>query len=1577
MRLWDKIRAYLQIGANRKKVVIAGVAIFAVVGLVFFGPSLQNLFNRFPSKAGVAEDLAKTWLNLSPGTVSRAHAKAIAITQGDKRWLYVIGGLETYSSGGVTHNRLLRTVQRIEISPNDGSPVTGVAWENLSSMQVGHAEFGVLTTTVNNKEYLYVVGGDIHVPTITTTGPLDKVPLLYATIERLDLSDNNASWDTVALLTGVNFYPEVAMFDSRLHVVGGVYGNPFGPLDNCGPSAYSSGVNANGTADPIALGADLARWNVIRDLPVIGPGLELSVAQTGATVVTTNQIVTQPETGTTPEIITKPQTFWLSPFKIGTARAADAPMTITAPPAGIVLKPDITYSVVIDNVPTYGHTNTRIVIEYRDKDSQNSNWQIIHNASLVGWLGPKQYVYDWKVPNIKSNHVQIRVRIVYTDPGGNTKDEVDPAFSGIFSIGTSFANMLSESLLAGDFVTTVSEHYVINPANFADNRASELGSDFSGSFSNIWAPGAIMHIGHLRFTEIATETEILEDGRIFGTYKIVPVPQGRYGHKLLIDNNKLVVVGGASWMPEQQYRLARYTTDFQPPSTYEVFLVGRYFWVVDSAPFPTVHIQGGPPSFPPLGWTGPIGNGGYVGHIAYTLSNSSSSWQVAGSYDLKNATGISKGRAFFGLATSAQKQLAVAGLENTTSGDITVSLSQDPTRPDNPYVGNYFIGVAPTGRTESLSGQSWTTEPDYLNGEAVYNLTAAGLDTRTIAFGGQTQFACSTSTGPWDWAWDPHVPNPSLPRSNTTALFQQSTGPSTGSAWYPMESIGINGHGTADLIFSADTLVATALGGGQSVTSPIHNWYIYRYGGFTKTLAISNIYQGLGVFTSAQAGVPYPPNSTLSIVPATVTADGHTAAIATVTLKDYFQTPVKDKHTVVYGAIPPNHLPPKDTDEVKVTPFQGGSPDSNFDAHYLKTDAQGVASFKLTSLKVATQQIWAVWTDVPNASQGVIGPESVTFTDENMPDQLLSTVAVDRTQVVADNSDYATITVTLKGKKNGAPNSPLPGLYVKVFSDRNLKDAVIDNFTTINGQTDLNGRATFRVQSGTKGLATISAAYNYTPDLLRDDPIYLSQTRAVRFVDKDEFAITLAADPTSLPLEGGNNTSVLTATVSSVIPDGTTVTFVLDGSGSIQPIQVATSQGKAIAHYYRASGLKDPTTVTITAKVTPQGAGTIISNPVVITIGLNPVDYLLAFVSDKTEVPAGGNEHAKLTATLTYKGTPQRNWPMTFSITEGRLGDYLTVVSGTTNTSGVLETEFVPGIYPGNVIITAQPAGLPAKQVALTKTLDQTIDAHLSSISAVPSFVPANGVATATITVTLRNSRYSPLPGKSVTISSDRNSGGTVDTITPNGAQLTNENGKVYFTIKSSTVGKSNIRATAEGVVLGPAAVNFEPAGSLISATLDVKVPLEAKAYDREIKTYLRELTTGMAPTINEVYLTDANDKLIGLPTTYLHPGKSYSLWVKGHYHLARTLQFTAPAASGQTVTLNFTSLLIGDLIGSTESDVFPGFNDNKINTVDLPPLFLSWFKNSYLADFDSNGIVNTLDIAYWFRNYGIGAPLP
>ncbi len=292
----------------------------------------------------------------------------------------------------------------------------------------------------------------------------------------------------------------------------------------------------------------------------------------------------------------------------------------------------------------------------------------------------------------------------------------------------------------------------------------------------------------------------------------------------------------------------------------------------------------------------------------------------------------------------------------------------------------------------------------------------------------------------------------------------------------------------------------------------------------------------------------------------------------------------------------------------------------------------------------------------------------------------------------------------------------------------------------------------------------------------------------------------------------------------------------------------------------------------------------------------------------------------------------------------------------------------------------------------VTEPLSNLLDLNSSTVSAVPRYVPTSDGSTvfSRVTVTLRDKDFNGLSGRLVSIESSQ----TDDEIVAVN-DITDAKGRAMFKVSSTSAHLSTITATSEGITIGDVEIQFENKNTttLIPVTLSIKVPLQANVYDQQVKLYLLEKTTGQKPTIDESYFTNLSDIITEpeLPRMYLHKDKGYTLWAKGRYHLARVREFNAGRTSGATISIDFTEttaitaatnpnggLLIGDFGGVTESWV-SGFRDNKINMVDFWLPLGNWGSNRPhpIADINKDAAVNTFDLGFLTRNYGLGAPLP
>jgi uncharacterized repeat protein (TIGR01451 family) len=139
-----------------------------------------------------------------------------------------------------------------------------------------------------------------------------------------------------------------------------------------------------------------------------------------------------------------------------------------------------------------------------------------------------------------------------------------------------------------------------------------------------------------------------------------------------------------------------------------------------------------------------------------------------------------------------------------------------------------------------------------------------------------------------------------------------------------------------------------------------------------------------------------------------------------------------------------------------------------------------------------------------------------------------------------------------------------------------------------------------------------------------------------------------------------------------------------------------------------------------------------------------------------------------------------------------------------------------------------------------------------SSVTASPSIVSANGTATSTITVTLRDQNNLPVAGKTVTLSSGR---GAIDTMVQPAA-ATNASGVATGTISSTTPGVATITAvdTTDSITLAQ-----QPAVSFTQGSvLDVQKSANKKqVVVGDVITYLVEIRNKTTKPVSSVFVED------------------------------------------------------------------------------------------------------------------------
>lgn len=159
---------------------------------------------------------------------------------------------------------------------------------------------------------------------------------------------------------------------------------------------------------------------------------------------------------------------------------------------------------------------------------------------------------------------------------------------------------------------------------------------------------------------------------------------------------------------------------------------------------------------------------------------------------------------------------------------------------------------------------------------------------------------------------------------------------------------------------------------------------------------------------------------------------------------------------------------------------------------------------------------------------------------------------------------------------------------------------------------------------------------------------------------------------------------------------------------------------------------------------------------------------------------------------------------------------------------------------------------LQSLTVSATSAPPSPVSATSSTVTASPASVVADAIAVSTVTVTLKDASNQAVTNKSVALTSSR---GAVDTISaPSG--VSDANGVVTFTVKSSTTGTATLSAAGDGVALNQtAAVTFTPTtAQLVYEQMKNGINCRADTSQLPVAEYLDQIKAAGFKSIRHFY---------------------------------------------------------------------------------------------------------------------------
>ncbi|WP_206669810.1 Ig-like domain-containing protein [Paenibacillus luteus] len=546
-----------------------------------------------------------------------------------------------------------------------------------------------------------------------------------------------------------------------------------------------------------------------------------------------------------------------------------------------------------------------------------------------------------------------------------------------------------------------------------------------------------------------------------------------------------------------------------------------------------------------------------------------------------------------------------------------------------------------------------------------------------------------------------------------------------------------------------------------------------------------------------------PINGAFSIVkaaPASVPADGKTASVIAVTLKD------------AYG-----HGIPGQT--VSLT---AGAGSSAIDAVQPVTDLYGKAVF-LVKDQVVEQVVYTARTGgLILAQQATVNFEASLPGGEGPKASVLqSRVSASPTVVKANGADVSTITVTLRDS-NGAS---VPGKKVSLTADGGISDIAV-----VRDISDDEGRALFIVKNAKAEQVT------YTAKVVTDN-VTIADKASVTFESprsSDPAAPAVSVLKSSLEASpvvvtaNGKSFAILTATLRD--EDGKPISgkkVVLaqgEGSSIVTALHDTTdADGEAVFKVtntkaepvtYSASLAAGSATLAQRAKVTFESenvggpGGTIVSvlrssitsNPAVVTANGTSSAGIIVILRDENGIPVSGKKVA-----LTQNGSSH-------IVFGSDISDSLGIVRFTVTSETADQVAYTAHLTESGATLSQQ--AIVTFESATVKAGGSKTSVLDSTVVASPAVVAANGTDVSTITVTMKDVFGLPVPGKTVSLTA--NVGSSV-VEAEGGVVITDAFGQVKFKVTNQKAEQIFYTAKDETDGVTPAqraTVTFETAAS-------------------------------------------------------------------------------------------------------------------------------------------------------------------
>ncbi|ACY83170.1 putative invasin [Edwardsiella piscicida] len=541
------------------------------------------------------------------------------------------------------------------------------------------------------------------------------------------------------------------------------------------------------------------------------------------------------------------------------------------------------------------------------------------------------------------------------------------------------------------------------------------------------------------------------------------------------------------------------------------------------------------------------------------------------------------------------------------------------------------------------------------------------------------------------------------------------------------------------------------------------------------TATVNGVSQTQSVNFIADSAHPDANKSILLASPKSIVANGKDATALTLQLKDAYGNPISGQSVTFIS-----------------------SESSGITVSSTTDSGNGNYSATLSGTRAGPLQITVAIDGKPLLGRSA--PVTLTA-DSSQPDAAKSTLTATPDHIVANGTDAATLTLTLKDIND----NPIDGQKVAFISSE--RDGVAISHTTDHGNgsysATLNGTRAGTTQVTVtvdgKPLAVSAAAVTLSADGSRPDA-----TRSL-----------LEAKPSQI-VANGTEAAALMLTLKDVngnLISGQRIAFISSENTGIT-VSSATDEGNGRYTATLRGTRAGITQVSVTIDGTPLAVHA--ARVTLTADSSNPNADKSILEANPSRIVANGVDAATLTLTLKdindnlISGqsvafiSSEKNGVHISNTTDEGNGRYRATLSGTR-----------AGITQVTVAVDGNPLAVSAATVTLTADSSKP-DAALSTLEAKPNQIVANGTEAAALALMLKDVNGNPISGQRIAFISSENTGIVISGATDEG------NGRYSATLKGTRAGATQITVTVDGkpLAVSAATVTLTADSSKPDATL-------------------------------------------------------------------------------------------------------------------------------------------------------------